>query len=124
MEPTLIYCLMRCRVEQCRNFLLRAGIKVGRYYSAAKDKKDGMVLIEGMPPPTREENNRTQTAFMADELEVVVATTAFGALWPPSPPLPGGCEQEGCTACLLSGMGIDKPNVRCVLIGFCKTLNF
>ncbi|WP_027481095.1 RecQ family ATP-dependent DNA helicase [Deinococcus pimensis] len=72
-KPGLVYASTRRKSEEIAEALCARGLRARAYHA-------------GMKPQEREE---TQVAFMDDELEVVVATTAFG-------------------------MGIDKPNVRFV----------
>ncbi|MEW6500592.1 MAG: DNA helicase RecQ [Thermodesulfobacteriota bacterium] len=73
-EAGIVYCLSRKRVEEVADHLAAAGIGAAAYHA-------------GLPP---EERRRVQEAFLRDNLQVVVATVAFG-------------------------MGIDKPNVRFVI---------
>ena len=73
-ESGIIYCQTRKSVESLTTFLERKGIRALPYHA-------------GMEIETR---NRVQDAFRRDEVEVVVATVAFG-------------------------MGIDKPNIRFVI---------
>ena len=73
-ESGIIYCLTRKRVEEVAERLQRNGIQAAPYHA-------------GMPTPER---SRVQNAFQKDDINVVVATIAFG-------------------------MGIDKPNVRFVV---------
>jgi ATP-dependent DNA helicase RecQ len=73
-ESGIVYALSRKSVEQTAAFLAAAGIKAGGYHA-------------GMDA---EERSRVQDAFRSGELDVVVATIAFG-------------------------MGIDKSNVRFVI---------
>ena len=73
-EAGIIYCLSRRRVEQVADHLRREGIAAAAYHA-------------GLPSAVRTE---VQDAFQRDELDVVVATVAFG-------------------------MGIDKSNVRFVV---------
>jgi ATP-dependent DNA helicase RecQ len=73
-ESGIVYCLARRTVEQTVAFLQRSGIRAAPYHA-------------GMEPADRVAN---QEAFARDEVDVVVATIAFG-------------------------MGIDKPNVRFVI---------
>jgi len=73
-ESGIVYCLARKTVEQTVAFLQRSGIRAAPYHA-------------GLEPAERVAN---QEAFARDEVDVVVATIAFG-------------------------MGIDKPNVRFVI---------
>ena len=73
-QAGIVYCLSRKRTEQVATALAEAGIAVAPYHA-------------GLGGPERE---RVQDAFERDELQVVVATVAFG-------------------------LGIDKPNVRYVV---------
>lgn len=72
-KPGIIYAATRKRAEELAAALSDRGIHALAYHAGLK----------------RRERDDAQTAFMADEIEVMVATTAFG-------------------------MGIDKPNVRFV----------
>ncbi|MEX2530634.1 MAG: ATP-dependent DNA helicase RecQ [Gemmatimonadota bacterium] len=73
-ESGIVYCLSRKAVESTARFLREAGVHAVPYHA-------------GLPP---EERSRNQDAFQRDEVDVVVATIAFG-------------------------MGIDKSNVRFVI---------
>ena len=73
-QPGIIYCLSRKNTETVAEALQKAGIKA-KYYHA------------GMPAADR---SKVQDAFIRDDLQVIVATVAFG-------------------------MGIDKSNVRWVI---------
>jgi ATP-dependent DNA helicase RecQ len=73
-ESGIVYALSRKSVEQLSGFLADSGIRAGGYHA-------GMAA---------EERSRVQDAFRKGELDVVVATIAFG-------------------------MGIDKSNVRFVI---------
>ena len=73
-ESGIVYCMSRKAVESTAEWLRSRGINAGAYHA-------------GLPS---EERARTQEAFARDELDVVVATVAFG-------------------------MGIDKSNVRFVV---------
>jgi ATP-dependent DNA helicase RecQ len=72
--PGILYVATRRRAEALAAALAERGVRASHYHG-------------GMPTKPR---SAVQQAFMADELDVVVATTAFG-------------------------MGVDKPNVRWVL---------
>lgn len=72
-KPGIVYVATRKRAEEIANLLSEKGINAIFYHA-------------GMKAKDREE---AQAAFMKDEVEVLVATTAFG-------------------------MGVDKPNVRFV----------
>jgi ATP-dependent DNA helicase RecQ len=73
-ESGIVYCLARRTVEQTVAFLTRAGVRAAPYHAGLETK----------------ERVASQEAFARDEVDVVVATIAFG-------------------------MGIDKPNVRFVI---------
>jgi len=73
-EAGIVYALSRKRVEEVAERLLAAGIAAAPYHAGLSEK----------------ERSRVQEAFQRDELQVVVATVAFG-------------------------MGIDKPDVRFVV---------
>lgn len=70
----LVYCATRAETERLAAHLLRRRIRVARYHAGLSD----------------EERQQTQERFASGELDVVVATVAFG-------------------------MGIDRPDVRLVL---------
>ena len=70
----IVYCLSRKATEQTASFLAEHGISAAPYHA-------------GLDPAERA---RVQDAFRRDDIEVVVATVAFG-------------------------MGIDKPNIRYVV---------
>ncbi|HLM78871.1 MAG TPA: ATP-dependent DNA helicase RecQ [Rubrobacteraceae bacterium] len=72
-KPGIVYAATRKRAEEIAETLLEGGIKAVSYHGGMKDG----------------ERERIQEAFMNDEAEVIVATTAFG-------------------------MGVDKANVRFV----------
>ena len=73
-EAGIVYALSRRRVDELAEKLCARGLKAGAYHA-------GLGAVE---------RGRVQDAFLRDELDVVVATVAFG-------------------------MGIDKPNVRFVV---------
>jgi ATP-dependent DNA helicase RecQ len=73
-EAGIVYALSRKRVEEVASRLAASGIAAAPYHAGLSDR----------------ERSRVQEAFQRDEIEVVVATVAFG-------------------------MGIDKPNVRFVV---------
>jgi ATP-dependent DNA helicase RecQ len=73
-ESGIVYCLSRRGVDQTCDFLLANGVKACAYHA-------------GLPG---EERRSAQEAFQRDEVDVIVATVAFG-------------------------MGIDKSNVRFVI---------
>ncbi|MFC4453966.1 ATP-dependent DNA helicase RecQ [Deinococcus sonorensis] len=72
-KPGIVYAATRRAAEECAEELLSCGVQAAAYHA-------------GMNAAAREQ---VQTSFMLDELEVIVATNAFG-------------------------MGIDKSNVRFV----------
>lgn len=73
-QAGIIYASTRKEVEDCHRHLSAIGIRAGKYHAGLTD----------------EERNESQDQFLYDELEVMVATNAFG-------------------------MGIDKSNVRYVI---------
>ena len=73
-ESGIVYCLSRKGVDQTCSFLASNGVSARPYHA-------------GLAP---EERERNQAAFQRDEIDVIVATIAFG-------------------------MGIDKSNVRFVI---------
>jgi len=73
-ESGIVYCLSRRGVEQTADFLRREGVRALPYHAGLPD----------------DERARNQEAFQRDEVDVIVATVAFG-------------------------MGIDKSNVRFVI---------
>lgn len=70
----IVYCLARRDVEELQRDLASHGLRVAAYHA-------------GLPP---EERRRAQDAFQAEEVDLIVATVAFG-------------------------MGIDRPDVRFVV---------
>ena len=73
-DSGIVYCLSRRSVESTAEWLRSRGVRAAAYHAGLAD----------------EERKRTQDAFARDEVDVVVATVAFG-------------------------MGIDKSNVRFVV---------
>ena len=73
-EAVIVYCISRRDTESLATVLKHDGIRAAHYHA-------------GMDPGDR---RRTQEAFINEDLDVVVATVAFG-------------------------MGIDRSNVRCVI---------
>ncbi|HEX8911455.1 MAG TPA: RecQ family ATP-dependent DNA helicase [Humisphaera sp.] len=73
-RPAIVYAATRGATEELARLLTESGIKAGAYHGAMK----------------KPDRDAVQDAFMADEVDVVVATNAFG-------------------------MGVDKPNVRTVI---------
>ncbi|MDB4868938.1 MAG: recQ, partial [Cohnella sp.] len=73
-EAGIVYAATRREVEECHAFLERQGIRAGRYHAGLEEQ----------------ERADAQDAFLRDNLQVMVATNAFG-------------------------MGIDKSNVRYVI---------
>ncbi len=73
-QSGIVYCLSRKAAEGTADFLRAEGIRAAAYHA-------------GLAP---EERTRTQDAFRRDQVDVVVATVAFG-------------------------MGIDKPDIRYVI---------
>lgn len=73
-EAVIVYCISRADTERVSEMLRARGVKAAPYHA-------------GLDARTRA---RTQEAFTAEKLDVVVATVAFG-------------------------MGIDRSNVRCVI---------
>ncbi|PJA45770.1 DNA helicase RecQ [Candidatus Uhrbacteria bacterium CG_4_9_14_3_um_filter_50_9] len=73
-ESAIVYCYSRKNTEEVASQLKRAGIKATAYHA-------------GLPKKDRE---RAQDMFIRDEVQIIVATIAFG-------------------------MGIDKPDVRLVV---------
>ena len=73
-DPGIVYALSRKRVEDVAARLSEAGFRAAPYHAGLPDR----------------ERQRVQEAFQRDDLQIVVATVAFG-------------------------MGIDKPNVRFIV---------
>jgi len=73
-QAAIVYCISRKETEQMARYLDAGGIRAAHYHA-------------GMPA---KERRRTQDRFAAEEIDVVVATVAFG-------------------------MGIDRSDVRCVV---------
>jgi ATP-dependent DNA helicase RecQ len=73
-EAGIVYCLRRSDVDALESKLARAGVRCRPYHA-------------GLDPATRKRN---QERFLAEEIDVIVATVAFG-------------------------MGIDRPDVRYVV---------
>jgi ATP-dependent DNA helicase RecQ len=73
-DAAIVYCITRKETEQMARYLVSAGIRAAHYHA-------------GMQP---EDRRRTQDRFAAEEIDVVVATVAFG-------------------------MGIDRSDIRCVV---------
>jgi ATP-dependent DNA helicase RecQ len=73
-ESGIVYCLSRKSVEKLTEFLVKNGVSARAYHA-------------GLPP---EERASAQDAFRRDDIDVIVATVAFG-------------------------MGIDKSNIRYVI---------
>jgi len=73
-EAGIVYASTRKEVEACHAYLQEQGISAGKYHAGLDEQ----------------ERARTQDAFLRDDLQVIVATNAFG-------------------------MGIDKSNVRFVV---------
>jgi ATP-dependent DNA helicase RecQ len=73
-EAAIVYCITRKETEQMARYLVSAGIRAA-YYHAGMEAED---------------RRRTQDRFAAEEIDVVVATVAFG-------------------------MGIDRSDIRCVV---------
>ncbi len=73
-EAAIVYCITRKDTEAMAEYLRLVGLRAAHYHA-------------GMEP---EERRRTQDRFAAEEIDVVVATVAFG-------------------------MGIDRSDIRCVI---------
>lgn len=61
-ECGIVYASTRREVEECCNYLLKLGIRAGRYHAGLDE----------------DERARNQELFLYDELKVMVATNAFG----------------------------------------------
>jgi len=73
-QSGIIYCMTRKRVDEVTEKLLQQGINAGAYHAGLNNQI----------------RQQVQTQFQSDDIQIVVATVAFG-------------------------MGIDKPNVRFVI---------
>src|SRR5688572_6652478 len=73
-RPAIVYAGTRAGADELAQALAGAGMSTGAYHAGLR----------------REQRAQVQRAFLADEIEVIVATNAFG-------------------------MGVDKPNVRTVV---------
>ena len=73
-EAAIVYCITRKETEQMARYLVAAGIRAAYYHAGME----------------AEERRRAQDRFAAEEIDVVVATVAFG-------------------------MGIDRSDIRCVV---------
>ncbi len=73
-EAAIVYCITRKETEQMARYLVSAGIRAAYYHAGME----------------ADERRRTQDRFAAEEIDVVVATVAFG-------------------------MGIDRSDIRCVI---------
>jgi ATP-dependent DNA helicase RecQ len=73
-EAAIVYCITRKETEQMTRYLVSAGIRAAHYHA-------GMQAVD---------RRRTQDRFAAEEIDVIVATVAFG-------------------------MGIDRSDIRCVI---------
>jgi ATP-dependent DNA helicase RecQ len=73
-EAAIVYCITRKETEQMASYLVSAGIRAAYYHAGMQ----------------AEDRRRTQDRFAAEEIDVVVATVAFG-------------------------MGIDRSDIRCVV---------
>ncbi|MBB6633771.1 DNA helicase RecQ [Cohnella thailandensis] len=73
-QSGIVYAATRREVEACQQHLASLGMRVGKYHAGL----------------TEEERSEVQDAFLRDDLQIIVATNAFG-------------------------MGIDKSNVRYVV---------
>ena len=73
-ESGIVYCIRRADVDEMSQALAGRGYRVAPYHAGMTD----------------EDRKKSQNAFIEDEVEIIVATVAFG-------------------------MGIDKSNVRCVI---------
>lgn len=61
-EAGIIYATTRKEVEDCHRYLVKLGVKAGRYHAGLSD----------------DERARNQTDFLYDDIRVMVATNAFG----------------------------------------------
>lgn len=61
-DSGIVYASTRREVDDCCNYLIRLGVRAGRYHAGLSD----------------EERARNQELFLYDELKVMVATNAFG----------------------------------------------
>lgn len=61
-QAGIVYASTRKEVEDCARYLVRLGVKAGKYHAGLSD----------------EERARCQDMFLYDELRVIVATNAFG----------------------------------------------
>ncbi|PYI57229.1 DNA helicase RecQ [Paenibacillus flagellatus] len=61
-DSGIVYASTRREVEECCSYLVKLGIRAGRYHAGLSD----------------EERARSQELFLYDELKVMVATNAFG----------------------------------------------
>src|SRR6266851_7175289 len=73
-EAAIVYCITRKETEQMARYLASAGIRAAHYHAGMQ----------------AEDRRHTQDRFAAEEVDVVVATVAFG-------------------------MGIDRSDIRCVI---------
>ncbi|HUY27401.1 MAG TPA: DNA helicase RecQ [Candidatus Binataceae bacterium] len=73
-EATIVYCITRKDTEQTAAYLADAGVRAAHYHAGMES----------------DDRRRTQDRFAAEEIDVVVATVAFG-------------------------MGIDRSDIRCVI---------
>lgn len=73
-EAAIVYCITRKETEQMARYLVSAGIRAAHYHAGMES----------------DDRRRTQDRFAAEEIDIVVATVAFG-------------------------MGIDRSDIRCVI---------